>query len=210
MGYLEDYAFLADGLLTLFETSADPRWLLAGKQLLLATIEHFRDDDGSFFFTADDHEQLIARTKTVIESSTPSGMALTARALLRCGLLLADEELYETGLQTIRANHALLDKSPIACPSLVSALQFHLAEPREVVIVGAPDDPRTRALLQRLRALASPFYVSGLLHDGNRAVLEDLSPVFAGKVPVDGRPAAYVCRRGVCEAPVTDPEQLLK
>ncbi|MEC7583295.1 MAG: thioredoxin domain-containing protein, partial [Planctomycetota bacterium] len=208
MGYLEDYSFLADSLVTLFEQTGEPRWLVAAEQLLVAAIEHFQDEDGNFFFTADDHEELIARTKTVMESSTPSGMALTAKGLLRCGLLLGNETLYETGVKIFEANHALLNQSPVGCPSLVAALQMHLAEPREIVVVGSPEDARTAALREKVDGLLPPFHVTAWVHEGNRDELARLSPVFAGKELVDGSPAAYVCRRGVCEKPVTQPAEL--
>jgi hypothetical protein len=207
-GYLEDHAMLAFGLLTLFEADADPRWLAAAKDLLDAIARHFGAEDGGFWFTADDHERLLARTRSAVESSTPSGTAVAAHAFLRAGLLLGDEALYARGVAALRANHALLERSPAAAPSLVLALQLHLAEPREVVIAGEPRDPRTRALLQRAWRAFPGHQVVALVHDGNRDALAKLSPVFEGKRPVAGVPAAYVCRRGGCDAPVTDPAQL--
>ena len=208
-GVLEDYALLADALLSLFECDGDPRWLGAGKQLLVAIDAHFGAEDGGFWFTADDHEQLLTRTKTMTEASTPAGAAIAVRAFLRGGLLLGDTALYERGVAGLRQNHALLSRSPIAASSLVLALQFHLDDPREVVIAGQPDDPRTRALLEKAWRSFPGHHVTALVHDGNRAALTELSPVFRGKVPVDGAPAAYVCRRGVCAAPVTDPTRLV-
>jgi uncharacterized protein YyaL (SSP411 family) len=209
-GYLEDHAFLCDALLTLFESDFDPRWLEAARELLQTMQQHFRDPaDGNFWFTADDHEELLARTKSVSEASTPSGTAMAALSFLRAGLLLGDEELYGIGTAALRANAALLERMPLACPSLVLALQFHLADPREVVIAGEPGDPRTQALLAAVRRQFPPHRVMALVHDGNRKALAALSPVFRDKEPVRSVPAAYVCRRGVCEAPVTDPAKLV-
>ncbi len=209
MGYLEDYAMLADGLLQLFEVDSDPRWLRAGRQLLAAILEHFRDDrDGSFFFTADDHEELIARSKSVFESSMPSGVAVSVSALLRYGLLLADEELYGAGVAALRANAKVLESQAIGCPALVDALLWHRSDPREVVVVGEPGDPRTRALLDEAGRRFPRHYIVANLHEGNRAALAAMSAVFRDKELVDGMPAAYVCRRGVCERPVTDPADL--
>jgi uncharacterized protein YyaL (SSP411 family) len=209
-GYLEDHAFLAEALLTLFESDFDPRWLAASNRLLAVIRAHFTDPaDGNLYFTADDHEDLLARSKSAVEASTPSGIAVAVRALLRGGLLLGDEELYEAGVAVLRSNHGLLDRSPIAAPSLVLALQFHLADPREIVIAGALDDPRTQALLARARQRFPAPFVAAVVHDGNRQALAELSKVFAGKVPLEGVPAAYVCRRGVCGAPVVDPARLL-
>ena len=208
-GYLEDYGFLADGLLTLFETDFDPRWLAAAKDLLDAASTHYRDStDGNFFFTADDHEQLLARTKSVNESSMPSGIAMVTRSYLRAGLLLGDEALYEIGAGALRANHAILERSPISCPSLVLALQFYQGDPREVVIAGDPADPRTQQLLNAVRAAFPAACVVAVVHDGNRAGLAKITAAFSGKEPVAGAPAAYVCRRGVCAAPVTDAAKL--
>ena len=207
-GYLEDHAMLADGLLSLFEADGDPRWLRAAQQLLATIERHFRAEDGTFWFTAADHEQLVARTKSATESSTPSGTAMAVRAFLRAGLLLGDDKLYALGVAALRGNHALLERSPVAAPSLVLALQFHLADPREIVIAGDPADARTQALLAAAWRSFPGHHVVALVHDGNRAELATLSKVFDGKVPASGVPAAYVCRRGACEAPVTDPARL--
>ncbi len=207
-GCLEDYAALADGLLALFEVDSDPQWL-ATSQVLLATIsQRFVAADGGLWFTADDHEGLVARTKIAYDGSTPSGTALAASAFLRGGLLLGDEALYARGVAALRCNHSLLEQSPVAAPALVRALQFHVAQPREILIAGEPSDARTQALLQAAWRTFPDHHVVALLHDGNRAALAKLSPVFAGKVPVNGVPVAYVCRRGVCQAPVTDAKAL--
>ncbi|HZN38824.1 MAG TPA: thioredoxin domain-containing protein [Planctomycetota bacterium] len=208
-GYLEDHAMLADGLVSLFEVDPDPRWLEQSRNLLQNVREHFRAEDGGFYATADDHEQLLARSKSAVESSTPSGMAAAVRACLRAGLLLGDEKLYEMGVGGLRANHRLLVNSPAACPALVVALQFHVADPQEIVIAGEPGDPRTQALLTAAWRAFPDHHVVALVHEGNRKALVALSKVFDGKEPVNGAPAAYVCRRGVCAAPVTDPAKLL-
>jgi len=207
-GFLEDHTMLAEALLALFEVDSDPRWLAAARDLLDVVQKHFGAEDGSFWFTADDHEQLVARAKSPFESALPSGIAAAANAMLRAGLLLGDEPLYQRGVAVLRANREALAKAPTAVPSLVLALQFHLGDPREVVIAGQPDDPRTTALREAAwRTFPAPQVVA-LVHEGNRQALEKLSPVFAGKTPIDGVPAAYVCRRGVCEKPITDPAAL--
>jgi uncharacterized protein len=206
-GCIEDYGALADGLLAVFEIDPDPRWLAGARTLLQAAVRFFGADDGGFWFTASDHETLVARTKSAVCGATASGTALITLALLRGGLLLGDEALYERGVAALRANHGLLAAAPAAAPGLVAALQFHLAEPREIVIAGAPGDPRTQALLRAAWTMPGAA-VMGCVHDGNRTALEALSPVFVDKRPVDGAPAAYVCRRGACEAPITDPARL--
>ena len=206
--FVEDYGFVADALVTLFEADGDPRWLRGARDLLRVAVDRYGDSSGGgFFFTSDEHESLLARSKNVTESSIPSGTAMVVRALLRCGLLLGDEAMFARGVQALRAHAELLEKAPVAVPSLVLAAEFAQADPREVVVAGDPSDPRTRALLEAAWRAFPRFSVVGLVHDGNRKELEAMSPVFVGKSPVDGVPAAYVCRRGACEKPVTDPKE---
>ncbi len=207
-GFLDDQAALAAALLDLFASSGDPSWLAASEQLLRAAIAHFGAADGGFYFTADDHEALVARSKATADGATPSGAALAAATCLRLGLLLGDEALYERGLAVLRAGHSLLVQQPDAVPALVRALQFHLADPRTVVVAGSADDPRTQALLQAAWRAFPLHHVVARVDDGNRAALTARSSVFADKRPVDGVPAAYVCRRGVCLAPITAPAAL--
>lgn len=204
---LDDHGALALGLLALFEVDPDPRWLQEARAILAAAVQHFGADDGGFHYTADDAEVLVARSKNALDGPLPSGTALCAEALLRLGLLTGDEALHARGLAAIRANMALLQLDPTAAPALVTVLQFHLGEPREIVVVGPPDDPRTQALLQAARARRTPRVVAHV-HDGNRAALEALAKTFVGKTLLDGAPAAYVCQRGVCERPTSDPKQV--
>ncbi|MEM7198744.1 MAG: thioredoxin domain-containing protein [Planctomycetota bacterium] len=212
--YLEDYAFVAEALLVLFESDGDPRWLKEAKGMLDIMREHFRDpDDGALFFTADDHEKLVTRNKSISESSVPSGQAMAAIAFLRGGLLLGEPELEELGVGVLRAYHQVLESQPIAAPTLLLAVELHLGDPREVVVAasapdGGVDDPRAREFLARAWQAFPPHRVVALLHDGNRAALTELAEVYEGKDAVDGKAAAYVCRRGVCEAPITEPAGL--
>ncbi|MEY4673389.1 MAG: hypothetical protein RL148_1173 [Planctomycetota bacterium] len=208
-GHLEDHALLADALLTLFESDFDPRWLRAASQLLEVVRARFLDPvDGGFFSTADDHERVLVRVKSPAESSVPAGAAVAAVAHLRLGLLLADEAVHAVGLRALQSNRSWVERAPTAVPSLVRALQFHLADPREVVVVGEPDDPVVQEMLAKARKTFPAPGVVLLVHDGNRTALEELTPLVRGKWVVDGKPAAHVCRRGVCEAPVTSAAEM--
>lgn len=206
-GLLEDHASLAEALLSLFEVDPDPRWLQTAQRVLEQIASRFRAEDGAFYATADDHEALIARVKSAYDAATPSGTAMAARAFLRGGLLLGDEQLYGYGVGTLRAYHGLLDKTPANAPALVQALQFHVGSPKEVVVVGPPGHERTQALLRAVWRWRRPCVVAHL-HDGNREALEELSRLFVGKQLVDGQPAVYICERGACQRPVTDPAEL--
>jgi len=202
-GGLDDHAAVADGLLALFEVDPEPRWLRGARAILTAAVPAFDAGDGGFWSTAKDGESLVVQARTVADGALPGGASLMAQALLRGGLLLADEALCARGAATVRAQHALLTASPASAPGLVEAARWLVRGPREVVVVGAPDDPATQALLAAARRQAGLVVVAHL-HDGNHETLAALSPLFVGKERVAGKPAAYVCRRGVCAAPVTD------
>ncbi|MBK8976710.1 MAG: thioredoxin domain-containing protein [Planctomycetes bacterium] len=209
-GYLEDHAYVADAVLRLFECDGDPRWLAAGRALLATIDAHFGDDgDGSFFFTADDHEALIARAKAVQESSQPSGIAMAVLAHLRGALLLGDEALWERGVRALRAHHAFVQRAPIGCPGLMLAVDLALADVREVVVAArSADDGDARTMLATAWRAWPPHVVVAPLWPRHATALAELSEVFAGKAPVDGRAAAFVCRRGTCDAPVLEPAAL--
>ena len=185
------------------------RWLAEAKALLGQVQEHFLDPtDGTFYFTANDHEELVARSKSVTESSVPSGAAVAAMAFMRLGLLCGDVATYEVGARAVRANHVYLERLPAACPALVLAAIFHLSDAPEVVIAGEPDDARTIQLLTVAQRAFPPHRVVLHVHVRNRAALAKLSPLVDGKMPLDGQPAAYVCRKGVCERPMTNADDL--
>jgi uncharacterized protein len=203
--YLSDYGYLADGLVHLFEADFDPRWLSGAKDFLAIVEKHFLDKlDGNFYFTADIHEELVARSKNVQESSIPSGASMVIRAFVRAGLLLADQKLVGMGRNALEANHAVLDKYPAYAVTMLQACDLLLNDPREVVIAGELEDPGTQAFLQRLRKRWPVAHVTTVLHSGNKDALQELVESHGGKTARDGKPAAFVCRFGVCEAPVTD------
>ena len=93
---------------------------------------------------------------------------------------------------------------------MMMAVQFYLGSPKEIVIAGEPSDPRTQMLLKTAWRRFPQAGVVALIHDANREQLTKMSPVYNGKVPLDGVPAAYVCERGACQAPVCDPSALKK
>jgi hypothetical protein len=208
-GYLEDYAYLADALLHLFEADFDPRWLLAARDLLRLIDQHFRDKlDGNFYFTSDDHPELIARSKTVEESAIPSGAAMAIMAFARAGLLLEDQAFVDIARQALEANHMFLTRYPTAVMTMLQSVDLLLGNPREVVIAGAPAAAGTVGFLARLRGRWPVGHVVTLIHPGNRAALVALVPGHAHKVAIADRPTAYVCKFGVCEAPVVDASEL--
>jgi uncharacterized protein len=196
--YLEDHAFLLEALLTLYEASFDPRWYSEARGLADKMVERFADDEnGGFFETSVDHEQLLARRKDLEDHPIPSGNASAAYGLLRLSALTGEAEYEERAVGVLRLLHELAAKHPNAFGHLLQALDFHLAPVQEVALVG--DD--TTALARVVRGRFRPHLVlAGGAADG--------VPLLQDRTPVNGRPAAYVCEHFACKAPVTEPEEL--
>ena len=196
--YLEDHAYLLEALLTLYEASFDPRWFAEARALADAMIERFADEEnGGFFETSSDHEELLARRKDLEDHPIPSGNASAAYGLLRLAALTGEHDYAERGVGVLRLVHELASEHPQAFGHLLQAMDFHLAPVKEVALVG--EDPS--ALARVVRARFRPHLVLA----GGEA---DGVPLLQDRPPVDGRPAAYVCESFACKAPVTEPEEL--
>jgi uncharacterized protein len=196
--YLEDHAFLLEALIGLYEASFEPEWFAAARELADTMIERFADDEnGGFFETSADHEQLVARRKDLEDHPIPAGNSSAAYGLLRLAALTGEHEYERRAVSVLRLLHELAPRHPQAFGHLLQALDFHLSRTREVAIVG----DETAALERVVRSRFRPHLVlAGRAPDG--------VPLLQGREPVDGRPAAYVCENFACKMPVTEPGEL--
>ena len=202
--YLEDHAFLVEALLTLYEATFEPRWFHAARDLADAMIERFGDPDrGGFFQTSSDHEQLVARRKEIDDSPIPSGQSSAAFGLLRLAALTGEARYEEAAVGVLQLFGDLLRRSPLAFGHLLQALDFHLAPTQEVAVVG----PDTSALQRVVRARFRPHLVLAGADGADGADGAEI-PLLAGRTPLDGRAAAYVCERFTCKRPVSEPDEL--
>src|SRR3954452_21767233 len=150
--YLEDHAFLVEALLTLYESTFDPRWFGAARELADAMIERFADEDnGGFFETSVDHERLVARRKDLEDHPIPSGNSSAAYGLLRLAELTAEQEYERRGASVLRLLHSLAPRHPQAFGHLLQAMDFHLARVQEVALVGPEVDPLERVVRDAVR-----------------------------------------------------------
>jgi uncharacterized protein YyaL (SSP411 family) len=197
-GYLEDYADVAHGLLELHVATGELRWLEEANRLARLAVELFADDErGGFFMTAHDAERLVARKKDLDDNPVPSGNSMLAHVLLRLSRIYGDDELERRAVGVLRLMHRALTRAPSAFGWALCALDLYLSPPRELAIIGSPDDEVARAALV-------PFDPNAVVAFGPSEAV----PLLAGKTEVDGRPAVYVCERFACRAPVTDPAAL--
>jgi uncharacterized protein YyaL (SSP411 family) len=196
--YLEDHAFLLEALLTLYEATFEPRWFDAARALADEILDRFADPErGSFFSTASDHEQLIVRRKDLEDTPIPSGGSAAAFGLLRLTRLTGEARYEDAALGHVRLLHTIAVEHPTSFAHLLQVIDFALADVREVALVGADRAPLERVVRETFR----PHVV---LAGGEPNGV----PLLAGREPVDGRAAAYVCEHFTCRRPVTEPDEL--
>lgn len=208
--YLDDYAFLAWGLIELYRATFNPDWLEESLQLTAGMKELFWDEDnGGFYFTGRDAEQLPVRPKEIYDGAIPSGNSVAALNLLLLTRFTRDSSLKQQAAAQLQAFGGTVAAAPHGHTFYLCALDFALAPPAEVVVAGERDAPDTRELLNVLRASYLPEAVLLLRPTGKEGEeIRKLAPHIAGHRPLDGRAAVYLCRDFACRAPVTSPEEL--
>ncbi len=208
--FLDDYAFLATGLLDLYEATFQTRWLIKARTLAEEMIELFADAErGGFFLTGKDSETLIARSKPGSDGAVPSGNSAAALGLLKLGRLTMNGQLTERGVKTLEAFSQQLVESPTYSPLMLEALSFHLGPVQEIVIAGDTDANDTKQILEVLRGKFLHNAVV-LLHDQNKAdaALYGIVPFVKNQTAVEGMATAYVCENYACKKPITDIHEL--
>jgi uncharacterized protein YyaL (SSP411 family) len=207
-GFLEDHALLADALVAVYETTWDERWLREARTLADQVLQSFWDEEqGIFFDTAADAEQLVIRPRDLFDNATPSGNSAAVNALLRLAELVGHERYSRVARRVLESLADTMARVPAGFGHLLSALDFHLATPTEVAFVGTPGEADTDALLRVVGRAYLPNTVTALRRaDGGGD--EELIPLLRGRTTREGRATAYVCERFACQQPVTDPAAL--
>jgi uncharacterized protein len=202
--YLDDYVYLADAILELQQVRFAAHELALARQLMDVVLEHFADTAaGGFFFTADDHETLILRSKTFSDDATPAGNGIAARVLLRLGHLLAEPRYLAAAEGTLRAAWPALLGYPQGHVSLLGALE-ELLDPPEIVILRG--EART---IDGWRLELARLYAPHRLTLAIPAEATELPAALADKTPRAGT-VAYLCRAGTCSAPIDSLEALIE
>lgn len=207
LGYLDDYAFLAIGLLDLYETLFDRSLLRRARQLTEILISEFSDNEGAgFFYTGKSHEKLVSRSKPFFDASIPSGNAMGAQLLLRLHSVTGEDEQRLRAERTLRSYYDAMENQPFGFAHSLCALDQYLHPPKEIVVIGSADDHRTRALVNEVRRIYLPDKILQLAQEGEAG--EEISPLLRGKHQINGQPTAYVCENFTCSAPVTSAAEL--
>jgi uncharacterized protein YyaL (SSP411 family) len=201
--YLDDYVYLADAILELQQLRFRADELAFARELAEVVLGHFADGGGGFYFTSDDHETLIHRTKAFADDATQAGNGVAARLLLRLGYLLGEPRYLAAAEHTLRAAWQVLERYPHGHISLLGALEELLTPPEIVILRG---EERT---IGGWRDAVAPLYAPHRLLLAVPSEATDLPPAIADKTSRAGT-VAYVCRGATCGAPIDSLEALIE
>jgi len=206
--YLEDYAYVIEGLLAVYEATFERKFFTQARELADAMIAGFWDEaDGGFYFTSSDHEELITRTKDYFDNATPSGNSVAAMALLKLGLLMQDQEYSRRAVTILRALRPAMTRYPSAFGYMLSAMDFYLSEPKEIAIVGKLDSHEVRSFGEEIHSRYLPNKVIAACEPGDETAALEIK-LLAGRSAIDSKATAYVCRNYTCLLPATTVEEV--
>ena len=201
-GYLDDYANVADGLLALYQVTGNIRYFQNARSLVDLMLEHFWDQEaGGFFYTSNDHEELVVRTKDFTDNATPSGNSAAADVLLRIAMLTGDDRYERFAVATLRLAANQIARYPQGFGRALSTLGSHLYNAGELAIVG----PAGNELAEVALATYLPTTTVALSSDPDNDAAE--VPLFEGRGNSD-KPLAFLCKNFVCSRPVTSSAEL--
>jgi uncharacterized protein YyaL (SSP411 family) len=212
-GFAEDYAFLIQGLLDLYEATGAIHWLQWADRLQETMDAAFWDANaGGYFSSAAGDPHLLVRMKEDYDGAEPAANSVTALNLLRLdGMLGGHGVRADRARETLAAFRAQLDRAPQGLPQMLVASDFAIGPVRQIVIAGERNSPEARALLRAVHGrLEAPRVILWADDGEGQAWLAGRQPWIAGVKPVDGRASVSVCRDNTCGLPVTDPEELAR
>ncbi|HEX8247534.1 MAG TPA: thioredoxin domain-containing protein [Pyrinomonadaceae bacterium] len=201
--YLEDYANFTDALLELYQVSGETKYLTEAQRLADLMITEFWDEEnGGFFFTANNHEPLIVRNKDYYDNATPSGNSVAADALLKLSKLVGEEKYERFAVAVLRLVAPQIRRYPNGFGRALSALEFYLNPTKEIVIIGGKGNELEREVWREY--LPNKVVV---LNDKEGEDAE-IIPLLQERKMIENQPTAYVCRNFTCQNPVTTAAEL--
>jgi hypothetical protein len=204
--FLEDHAALGVGLLALYQADFDLRWFRAALDQANKIIAHFSDAQGGFFDTRDDHEQLIARPKSIQDSPIPSGNSLAIQLLLTLGGLTGNSDFIDHAESALRAMQDQASRYPTAFAGWLNNLDLALGPTMQLAIIGSPGSSDTEALSQ----VAHEAYFPRLILAGGDPEEEGSPALLEGRDRIDQQATAYLCQGFTCKLPTNSPQVLVE
>jgi uncharacterized protein len=208
--YLDDYAFLINALVSLYQTDFDEAWIESAVQLAETVLRHFADPAGGFYFTADDHEPLIVRNKELLESSVPSGNSMAATALWRLGRLCGNAEFLAAADGVVQLSADMMLRAPTAMGQMLIAADMQVGPMCEIVLLGDASQGDTARVLADLRHRYLPNHLVACRTPDRAGQPGALEKAFRGKTVLAAEPTVYICENFACQAPVSGVKAVLR
>jgi hypothetical protein len=209
--HIEDYAFMIRGLLDLYETNFEVRYLAEAIALQAIADEFFLDPEkGGYFTVAEDAEQLIVRAKKLYGGAIPSGNAVSISNLSRLYRMTGNPDYAKRNDELIRAFSGEIGQQPMVYPVALCGLDFSFGPAHEIVISGEKDSEDTRAMIDALRKEFRPNQVILLRTPENADALAKLAPYTETQLSINGKATAYVCRNFACKVPTNEVATMLE
>ena len=205
-GLVDDYAFFIQGLLDLYETSLDGRWLILAMELTETQNRLFWDsDNGGFYSTAGEDPSILIRMKEDYDGAEPSPNSIAVLNLLRLSQMAGNETWREMAQRSIQAFERRLLSTPYAMPQMMAAVNFYLDKPKQILIAGQRNSPDTKAILREVHKRFIPNKIL-VLADGGPAQqrLAASLEILNSLRQIDGKATAYICQDYVCKLPAND------
>jgi uncharacterized protein YyaL (SSP411 family) len=207
-GYSEDYAFFIQALIDLYEATFEMGWLKEADDLNRRMIHQFWDErNGGFFFTGEENEPLIVRSKNPYDSAIPSANSIGVFNLIRLGYLLGEESLKQKAEQALHLFYNFLDQHPSGFTQMLSSLSFFL-NPEEIGLIGSKNDLKTKSMLKEIYLAYLPNKILSL-RDPEEPIEGDWFP-FLKEKGIPETPTTFVCKGFTCLPPVKDERELRK
>ena len=206
--FLDDYACLANSVVSLYEATFDETWIDWAVQLVDEMLNRFSDDDGTFFFASNDHKSLVVRTKDMYDSSVPSGNGMAATVLIRLAKLCGRRDYLERAEQNIKASLKIIKTSPKAAGQTLLALDHLLSDSKEIVVAGGELGQENKQILALIRQAYSPN-LSLTYRDATASThSKHLQQIWSGRESIEGQPTCFICVNNSCEAPIVGFDQI--
>jgi len=207
-GYLEDYAYVIEGLLAVYEATFETKYFIAARELADTMIAQFWDtENGGLFFTSEDHEELITRTKDYFDNAIPSGNSVAAQVFLKLHLLTMESDYQKFAVMILRTMQQVMTRYPSAFGYLLGALDLYLSEAKEIAIIGDLEGHEVRLFIEEIYSRFLPNKVLAGCEPADQQAIEAIR-LLADRSMVDGQATAYVCRNYTCLAPATTTQEL--
>jgi len=209
-GFLDDYVFLIWGLVELYESTFEPRYLRAACDLQEKTVDIFWDKENGAFFSAPQNNDLPLRKKEIYDGAIPSGNSIAMYNMLRLAVLTGQHGFAEQSHQTANYFARQIHKNPLNHMQTMTALHLALSPSAEIVISGTPDNPKTREMLRIINKSSELDLAIVLRPTEGFSDIVEIAPFTRNLLPLDGKTTAYLCHAGKCEIPIAEPEELAK